>query len=232
VLILYVFYVVAAAIVGGLLLSVYRKSALDSPFEKLSRGAQNAELIKVLLNLEEEPLENLFNLYRQQFGDSAARYARNTYLKWKSGAVRPNKQTFRRFLINLPKVMNFDLKCEVLRELREEYCAREHYKLTVHTDDWKDKLTPLVESMIAKAKDAELPDVLKQRLTWLAEDDIEVANAILQRSQTRMSLDALSLLEKEFSNIERLLDNTDGRRRITHVLKLPLGTITLQIESN
>jgi hypothetical protein len=225
-------YLSAGAILVWLLLSVYRKSTLDSSQKKLTRGAQNAELVKVLLNLEEEPLEALFKLYRQQFGESAARYARNTYRKWKSGEVQPNKQTFRRFLINLPKVMSFDLKCEVLRELREVYCATENYKLTVHTDDWKEKLTPLVENMIARAKDTEVPDALKQRLSWLAEDDTQVANAILQRSQTRVSLDAVSLLEKEFSNIERLLDNTDGRGKVSHVLRLPLGTITMQIKSN
>ncbi len=225
-------YFVAGAVVVWLLLSVYKKSAFVTPFNKLSRGAQNAELVKVLLNLEEKPLEDLFRLYRDQFGGSAARYARNTYHKWKSGEVRPNKQTFSRFLINLPKVMSFDLKCEVLRELREVYCATEKHKLTVRTDDWKEKLTPLVEGMIARAKDAELPDVLRRRLTWLAEDDVEVANALLQRSQTQVSLDALALLEKEFSNIQRLLDNTNGRGKVTHVLRLPVGTITMQIKSN
>jgi len=119
-----------------------------------------------------------------------------------------------------------------LRELRKAYCARENYKLTVHTDDWKEKLTPLVEDIIARAKDAELPEGLKQRLAWLAEDDVEMANAILQRSQTQTSLDAFALLEKEFSNIEWLLDNTNGRGKVTHVLRLPLGTITMQIKSN
>jgi len=225
-------YIITGAVVVWLLFSVYKNSARYTPFEKLSRGAQNAELVKVLLNLEEESLEELFSLYRQQFGDSAARYARNTYRKWKSGAVRPNKQTFRRFLINLPKVMSFDLKCDVLRELRKAYCARENYKLTVHTDDWKEKLTPLVEDIIARAKDAELPESLKRRLAWLAEDDVEMANAILQRSQTQTSLDAFALLEKEFSNIEWLLDNANGRGKVTHVLRLPLGTITMQIKSN
>ena len=128
--------------------------------------------------------------------------------------------------------MSFDLKCEVLRELRETYCATENYKLTVNTNDWKEKLLPLVDSMIVRAKDAELPDALKQRLGWLAEDDTQVANAILQRSQAQVSVAALALLEKEFSNIERLLDNTVGRRKVTHVLRLPLGTITMQIKSN
>ncbi|HEY9503150.1 MAG TPA: hypothetical protein VIR01_16065, partial [Pyrinomonadaceae bacterium] len=37
---------------------------------------KNAELMKVLLNLDEQPLDELFALYKQEFGTSAARYAR------------------------------------------------------------------------------------------------------------------------------------------------------------
>jgi len=198
--------------------------------KRMTRGRENAELMKVLLNLEEEPLNALFALYKTEFGPSAARYARHTYRKWQAGEVRPNRQTFSRFLIYLPRVMSFDLKCEVLRELREAYCARDNYQLTVYTDDWHETLGPLVKDVIMKANNAELPAALQTRLKWLVDDDVEIARAILAQSQTRQSLNALSLLEEEFSNIEQLLNNAKGRGKVTHVLRLPLGTITLKIK--
>jgi hypothetical protein len=40
----------------------------------------------------------------------------------------------------------------------------------------------------------------------------------------------MALLEKEFSNIEELLDNAPRNTRISHVLKLPLGSITVQVK--
>ena len=225
-------YGLLAIVVAGFLAYAYKKFSFPDLIarKRVSKAAQNAELIKVLLDLEDEPLDDLFKLYKEQFGDNAARYARHTYRKWKAGEVRPNRQTFNRFLLYLPKVMSFDLKCEVLRELREAYCAKDNYKLTVHTDDWKETLTPLVQSILTKAKDAELPQKLLERLHWLAGDDMEIAREILTRSQTRQSLDALSLLGIEFSNIERLLDNAKGTGKVTHVLRLPLGTITLMIK--
>jgi hypothetical protein len=91
-------------------------------------------------------------------------------------------------------------------------------------------LGPLVKDVIAKANNAELPAALQQRLEWLAHDDMDIARAILVESQTRQSLNALSLLEEEFSNIEQLLNNAKGRGKVTHVLRLPLGTITLKIK--
>jgi hypothetical protein len=126
--------------------------------------------------------------------------------------------------------MNFDLKCEVLRELREAYCPHDDYSVTVSVDNWKSSLTPLVEEIIQRAMSAELPESLQRRLTWLAEDDISAANAILAESQARQSRNAMALLEKEFSNIEELLDNAPRNTRISHVLKLELGSITVRIK--
>jgi len=225
-------YFLFAILVAGFLFYVYNQTAFRDRLKRkrISRASQNAELIRVLLDLEDEPLDDLFKLYKEQFGDSPARYARHTYRKWKAGEVRPNRQTFTRFLLYLPKVMSFDLKCEVLRELREAYCAKDNYKLTVHTDDWRETLAPLVQSTIRKAIDAELPQTLQERLRWLAGDDMQIAREILARSQIRQSLDALSLLGEEFSNIEQLLDNAKGSGKVTHVLRLPLGTITLKIK--
>jgi hypothetical protein len=222
-------YILLLILITGGLFYLFGNRTNLFPAKRLTRGQENANLIKVLLELDDEPREQLFSLYKEQFGDNAARYARQTYAKWKAGTVRPNKQTFRRFLINLPQVMSFDLKCDVLRELREAYCAHDNYKVTVSTDDWKEQLTPLVEGIVQKAMTAELPTSLQHRLTWLAEDDVTVANAILAESQTRQTMNALTLLEKEFSNIDELLDNAHGTSKVTHVLRLPLGTVTLQI---
>jgi hypothetical protein len=219
---------VLLAVLIGLYFSNRRSFSL--PRGRLSLGRQNAELMKVLLNLDQDSLDHLFKLYRQQFGEGAERYARQTYLKWKAGEVRPNRETFRRFLLCLPKVMSFDLKCEVLRQFREAYCERAHHQLTVFTDDWKETLTPLVETITAKSNNAGLPAFLENRLKWLADDDMELAKTILARSQARQSHVTLSLLNQEFSNIEKLLDNTGGKRRVTHELRLPLGTITLTIK--
>src|SRR5262245_1801385 len=130
-------YILLAIPVLVVLIFFLRSRVLTPPTNALTRGQENANLIKVLLDLEAEPREELFQLYKDQFGDGAARYARQTYQKWKEGTVRPNKQTFHRFLINLPRVMSFDLKCEVLRELREAYCAKDNYQVNVTTDDWK-----------------------------------------------------------------------------------------------
>lgn len=191
----------------------------------------NAELIKTLLSLEEESLDELFALYKEEFGEGAAAYARRTYKKWKAGEVRPNRQTFNRFLVYLPKVMNYDLKCEVLRRLMEEYCAGNDYKITVFTDDWEETLTPLVTGIIDKSYTARLPKPVEDKLKWLAEDEMQAARGILKRSQAEESRIAVSMLRQEFEQIEKLLAAAGrGKSKVTHQLKFPYGTITLKIK--
>lgn len=190
----------------------------------------DSELVNLLLSLDEKSLNELFKLYKNKFGRGAAYYARRTYLKWKAGRVRPNRQTFERFFVQLPKVMSYDLKCEVLRKLMQEYAAKDVYELTVSVDDWEEKLTPLIKTMTEKAYTAALPHLIEEKLQWLAEDEMQIARKILRNSQIEEGKIAVSMLRREIADIENLLEKTKGKSRVTHRLKFPYGTINLEIK--
>ena len=207
--------------------AILRKQRRERP---LIYRRPDADMVKVVLSLEQKTLEDLFSLYKREFGPEAARYARRTYNKWKSGEVRPNRQTFNRFLVHLPSVMSFDLKCEVLRKLRQEFCPQNEYQLTVDTRSWREDVAPLVEEVVRKSYTARLPRYVERKLRWLAADDMQLARSILIESQAQESRNALFLLEREFANIEQLLQATGGRGEVTHTVRLPLGTITLTVE--
>jgi hypothetical protein len=196
---------------------------------RLSPRSESADLVEALLGLEADRLDELFDLYRQQYGRGAARYARRTFRKWRTRRVSPSRQTFERLLLQLPKVMSFDLKCEVLRTLRRAYCARDAYELTVYTDDWQDALEPLVADLVERAYTARLPERVERRLAWLAENEMQVAGALLAESQAREGRSAVALLAREMSEMERLLTESGGAR-VKHTLILPCGTITLHVK--
>ena len=191
---------------------------------------ENPAIVRVLLSLEPEALDKLFKLYRSEFGAGAARYARHTYLKWKTQEVHPSRKTFYRLAFHLPSVMNFDLKCEVLRALRREYCGKSQYELSVGFEDWKQTLAPLIEALIERSYTAELPGEIERKLTWLAGNDMQLAKALLASSEAQETRDAVAYLQSEFDGMELLLAESGGKRRIVHTLDLPLGTITLNIE--
>ena len=190
---------------------------------------QDSDIVRALVGLDPAALDELFDLYAKEFGRGAARYARRTRQKWRAGKVRPNRQTFDRLLVRLPRVMSFDLKCEVLRRLREEYCSKDEYTLSVTADDWREAVAPLVSAAAERAYAAELPKRVEERLQWLAADDMRLARSILAESQARETRNALELLEREFAGIGRLAAEGGGRGRVTHTVRLPLGTITLKV---
>ena len=222
---------------AGLILLIYFQAFSKSGafwrrrFSKPKPQFHNSKLISVLLSLDDAEVEKLLALYKKEFGGGAARYARKTYRKWKSGEVRPITQTFERFLVQLPKVMSFDLKVEVLRAFMEEYAAKDNYKLKVSIDDWEEKLTPLVNQIIDKTYTTQLPAEVERKLRWLGQNDMKLAQDILRRSQAEEGRIVVSMLRKEFANIEKLLEATHLKPKVTHELKFPYGTITLSIKS-
>ena len=228
----YVFYISIIVVVILFLHSVLRDSGFFplTIFRRSETKIHSREIMKVLLGLDEKSLSDLFDLYKHQFGRGAARYARKTYGKWKDGKVRPNEQTYQRFLIHLPKVMSYDLKCEVLRHLMEEYCSKGNYELTVYTDDWEKTLAPLVKQIIDKSYTAELPSEIEEKLRWLADGEMQIAQDILRKSQAEEGRIAVSMLRQEFANIENLIENTNRKSKVTHKLELPYGTINLNIK--
>jgi hypothetical protein len=221
------FLIILAAVLLSVLVGAWR----DHGYIRSSPASMwRSSIVGALLSLEDEPLAELFKLYRNQFGPGAARYARHTYEKWRNGQVNPTRRTFNRLAIHLPSVMTFDLKCELLRTLKLEFCERDNHELTVYTDGWKEPLAPLVTNMIARSYTASLPmDVVKQ-LGWLSANDMTVANAMLAEAQARETRQAVSLLNEDFSAIDNLLREANGHSRVVHVIELPYGTLTLHIK--
>ena len=67
-----------------------RRRAAFQRRKKLTRAQENANLVKVLLELDTDSREELFKLYREQFGENAARYGATLI---KSGKPAPSGPT-------------------------------------------------------------------------------------------------------------------------------------------
>lgn len=223
--------VVGLLILCALAAVLFRRARVAGPAAP-PRRIRDSDVVRVVLGLQPAVVDELFELYAKEFGAGAARYARRTRRKWEAGQVRANRQTFERLLVRLPGVMSFDLKCEVLRKLREEFCPKSHYEVSVGVEGWRESVAPLVDSLVQRSYASELPHAIERRLKWLAADDMRVARAILDESRARESRNALELLEHELPAIARLVEDGGGGRgtRVTHTIRLASGTITLKIK--
>lgn len=113
----------------------------------------------------------------------------------------------------------------------EEYSQKADYELDVSVGDWEEKLTPLVEQVVDKAFTAQLPKELERKLQWLGEGDMIAAQKILRASKAQESRIIVSTLREEFDNIEKLLAENHLKPRVSHVIRFPYGTISLNIKN-
>jgi hypothetical protein len=67
----------------------YGSSYTPSKNTMLTRlfGGGVSEIRRAFLNLDDDALDELFSDYGSIYGDSAEKYARKTFPKWKSGAT-------------------------------------------------------------------------------------------------------------------------------------------------
>jgi hypothetical protein len=192
-------------------------------------GGFDHDVLDTFYSLTPDQLERLFNIYSDVYGDGPAEYARKTFADWRSGATRPSAQTINRLLDNLPHVLNFDGKCDLLGKLRERHRKPESHLIKVKADEWRDQVVPLVRTIITKAYHANLPEAVEQRLTWLSSGDMQAARALLSHSQAIEGAVAVRLLQDEMLNIDAALANLQGRKKVTHTIPLPYGNIHLSI---
>jgi hypothetical protein len=106
------------------------------------------------------------------------------------------------------------------------------YEVTVHPDDWQNTLAPLVAGIINKSYTTQLPSHVEWQATWLAEDNMQIARALLAESEAQEARNMMALLEDEFYDLEKLLAQSDLNSKVVHKVELPYGTITLNVKGN
>jgi len=190
-------------------------------------GGIDSDVLYIFFNLDEEQLKRLFKFYADDYGSSAAHYARKTYTKWQAGEVKPIGQTIERLIETLPPLLDFETQCELLRKLRAGTRKRERYDFHLSTNDWIDKVFPIISRVIDKSYKEELSDEVFQRLEWLSGGDLQAAQKILAHSEAQESHNAVALLEDEFEHIKELLRSLPINGKVTHTIELPYGSIHL-----
>ena len=195
-------------------------------------GGIDEDIRTAFFNLSPSTLEDFFTHYQTRYGASAASYARKTYTFWKSGETNPSGQTSERLLEALPSFLSLSVKCDLLRKLREHYKRPESHAVTVSIHSWRESIKPLVERLIHRAYTAELPETVSSRLQWLSSGNMLAANAMLAEVEAQAAMSATAYLEKEFSNIERLMTHLPANKVVQHSIVLPYGTIAINVNRN
>lgn len=205
--------------------AVSKRQELASTF-----GGIDQDVERLFLNLNRDDLEELLAFYEDEFGKSAASYARNTYTKWKRGTVRMSGQVAERLLTLVPPLLPFEVRFELVKKLR---LANFHkVRRYVHTSPqtWREALAPAIKEVVDHGSSARISEAVKGRVAWLADGDVEAAEKLLLSAEQDEALTRLAYLQAEFHRIDAMIAELGKcQASVSHVIELPQGSIQISI---
>ncbi len=190
------------------------------------------DIESIFLNLDRTSRESIFSEYGQEYGDSAEKYARNTFAKWKSGKTKLSGQTAERLLNLLPPFLTQAKRYELVKKLRDYYMNKIHTNEHVTTSHelWKQDLVPVVNRVIERSSNFKLPEELKMRATWLAGGDADGAIKILTSVEQEEAKLRTAYLDVEFRRLEQYVNLVQNAQAVSHTIVLPQGKIHVTIQ--
>jgi len=192
-------------------------------------GGIDQDIERIFLHLPSHKLEALFVRYGKAAGSQAESYARATFHKWKSGNVMMSGVVAERLLNLVPPALDTSTRFELVKKLRTAHFKRTSHYVTASPQDWRAKLMPLINEVVADGSAFKLPPELIDRVKWLADGDSTAAQELLSAVDQEKASIRLSYLDAEFRRIEALISTIERTPEIVHRISLPQGIIAVTI---
>lgn len=201
------------------------RAALTRQFSGIDKDVEQH-----FLELDFGALSRLFDTYGKMYGAKPEAYARNTYEKWRSGAVKISGQTASRLMELLPPVLAPSARFDLIKKLRAGQFRKQSLRVQSTPATWRQDLLKPIQGLVSASATFTLPEALVEKAKWLADGDAKAAQALLAAAEQEEAAIRLLYIEEEMRRIDALLQDIDTSRRMSHTLKLPQGEITLTIE--
>lgn len=192
-------------------------------------GGIDRDIEKVFLSLPEIVLDALFIDYGRKYGKNTASYARRTYSKWKSGAVKLSGKTAERLIELLPPRLSKEQRFDLIRKLRKYYLVKIREHVTTSSETWRQDVIPVINKTIGNSKGFSLPETVIKKAAWLSDGNTQVAMKILKSIEEEEAHQRTSYLEAEFKRIESFVSSVNNTNSISHTISIPQGDIHIVI---
>ncbi len=148
-------------------------------FEK-EMGGTVSDVKKYFFGLNEAELNELFAVYKRQYGASKEVYARQVFSRWKSGSTKMSGLVAKRLFNLLPPRMPIAVKLELAGNVWRHFGTSSTHHFTVGPNaDAKLFINRLYETFNLEIQDYNIPQSVKNRFDWLAAGDVSVKERLL-----------------------------------------------------
>lgn len=185
---------------------------------------------KAFLTLDEYALDSLMSDYGSIHGDSAERYARNTYPRWKSGATKLSGQTLERLIELIQPYLAPEERHDILlKVLSKHKRSGAHQSIRVNikepTEGFR-QIDDALERLRSEDPLAFIPEHVMEAATWLYDDDMTAARAMLAEA-TRVETDLLRTNAiKEVGLLKRTISSGQVKSA-SYSVQTPISTLSV-----
>lgn len=210
--------------------SHYAREHVRQYFELSNRlGPIVDDLKKAFFDLPDTSFDSLLLSYREIYGNKAADYVTRAKPAWVSGKTKMSGQTMERLINLIPKYLTYNQRYQMVEDLCEHHKIRHYETVKINIDDPSkgfQELSSALERFCGNHRFIELPDHVEKTLTWLSDDDIIVARALLAEYQQKQAKIVYEVSTRNKLFIQRLIFN----KEITdfhEVIEFPNGDLTV-----
>lgn len=209
-----------------------RTTSWTSKYAELNRifGPVVPKIRAAFLELADDALDELLSDYGAIHGASAEQYARKTHPAWKSGKTNLSGQTMERLVELVPPYLEPEQRMALVRELAKKHEPRKPFKSVAINIEQPDagfaQLDSTLDDMDHEDVLAHLPEQVMKAATWLYDDDITAARAVLAEAKRVENQLTKAQARREIELLKRTI--LSGQvKTANYSVELPAGTLSV-----
>jgi len=193
-------------------------------------GSAVGQIRNAFENLDDEALDELFFDYGVIHGESAEKYARKTYPKWKSGVTKLSGQTMERLVELVPPYLSPQQRFSLLQSVLNLHKKSGSWH-TVRINVMEPaqgfaELSDVLSQMKHEDVLAHLPAHVMKAANWLYDDDITAARSMLADAE-RLENDMIrAKAVREIELLKRTISSGQVRSA-DYSVEMPAGTLSV-----
>jgi hypothetical protein len=212
----------------------YGRSSAPSKYSALfgKFGAVVGEIRRAFLELDGDALDELFKDYGAIHGDSAESYARKTYPAWKSGKTTLSGQTMERLVELVPPYLKPQQRMSLVTLLAKQHEPRsgKPYKnISINIEEPGNAFSEIdaaLREMESEDVLAHIPEYVMKAATWLYDDDVTAARAVLAEAKRAENELTKQAARKELELLKRTISSGQVKTA-NYTVELPAGTLSV-----
>jgi len=197
-------------------------------------GPGVGEIRQAFLALEDDALDELFTDYGSIYQSAAESYARKTHRNWKSGVTKLSGQTMERLVELVPPYLTSEQRFSILKsvlKLHKKSGVQRLIRINVKEPaGGVSELQKALASMSHNEILAHLPEHVLKAATWLWDDDITSARAMLAEAE-RIENDLIrASASKEIELLTRAISSGQVKSA-SYSVAMPAGNLSVLVYS-